>query len=113
MTPSRSGRIATTLPRRPAQHIAGGRAHLQHLAGDLIHRHDGRLPQNDALALCINQNVGRAQINAQISGKKCHWNLLFARRRQDGHLYLTGACLHQHPGGLAQGRASGQNIINQ
>ena len=52
-----------------AQHIPGGSAHLQNLAGVLIHRHHRRLPDHQALAVGVNQNIGRAQIHAQVVGK--------------------------------------------
>ena len=52
-----------------AQHIPGGGAYLQNLAGIPVYRHNGGLSNDDTLAVGINQHIGRAQIHAQIIGK--------------------------------------------
>ena len=52
-----------------SQHVPGGRAHLQNLAGVLVHGHNGGFPDDQSLAVGVNQNVGCPQVNAQVIGK--------------------------------------------
>ena len=52
-----------------AQHIPGGRAHLQNLVCVFIHSHHGGLPNHNALFIGADQHIGGAQIHAQIIGK--------------------------------------------
>ncbi len=52
-----------------AQHIPGGGAHLQHLAGVLVHGNHRRLPDHQTLAIGVDQNVGGTQVNTQVIGK--------------------------------------------
>ena len=52
---------------RAADHSIGLRAHSQHLLAHALNGDYCRLAQHDALALLINQHVGRAQINTQIA----------------------------------------------
>ena len=51
------------------QHISGRRAYLQNLAGIPVHSHHRGLPDHQALAVCINKNIGCTQVNAQVIGK--------------------------------------------
>ena len=56
----------------PAQHIPGGGAYLQNSACIFIHGHHRRLPDHDALAVGIDEHVGRTQVHTQIVGEKLH-----------------------------------------
>ena len=49
-----------------AQHGLGVRAHLQQLAGGLVHGHHGGLVENNALPLYIYQNGSGTQIDTDI-----------------------------------------------
>ena len=55
--------------RRSAQHIAGGGADLQNLAGVLVNGDDGRLAQDDAASLFIDQNIGGSKVDSDVSGQ--------------------------------------------
>ena len=52
-----------------AQHIPGGSAHLENLAGILVHSHNRRLPDHQTLAVGKNQNVGGTQVHTQVVGE--------------------------------------------
>ena len=52
-----------------AQHIAGCSTDLQDLAGILVHCHNRGFPDNQALAVGIDQNIGCTQVNTQVIGK--------------------------------------------
>ncbi len=69
MTPSLSGRMATMVPGRAPEHGLGLAAHGQHGAVGLAQGDDGRLVEDDALAVDEDQGVGRAQIDGQIAGE--------------------------------------------
>ena len=51
------------------QHVPRGRAHLQNLAGVLVHGHNRGFPDDQSLAVGVNQNIGCTKVNAQIIGK--------------------------------------------
>ena len=52
-----------------AQHVPGSRADLQDFTGILVHSHNGRLPDHQALAVGIDQHIGGTQVHAQVIGK--------------------------------------------
>ena len=56
------------IARGSAQHIPGGCADLQHLAGILVHRNHGGLPEHDPLPFCIDDHIGSSQVNPQVLG---------------------------------------------
>ncbi len=73
MTPSFSGRMATMLPGRAAEHLLRLGADGEHAAAAarvLLHRDDRGLVADDALALDVDQGVGGAQIDRQIVGEE-------------------------------------------
>ena len=53
-----------------AQHGLGVGAHLQQLAGILVHGHHGGLAQDHALALNINQDGGGTKVNSDVLAKQ-------------------------------------------
>ena len=52
-----------------SQHVPRGRTHLQNLAGVLVHSHNRGFPDDQSLAVGVNQNIGCTKVNAQIIGK--------------------------------------------
>ena len=52
-----------------SQHVPRGRTHLQNLAGVLVHGHNRGFPDDQSLAVGVNQNIGCTKVNAQIIGK--------------------------------------------
>ena len=60
------------IARRPAQHVLGFLSHSQHpvfMAVIRTNRDNRWFPQHNALALHIDQRIGRPKINGQIAGK--------------------------------------------
>ena len=53
--------------RRTAEHAFRLIAHRQHFVRAGLHRHHGRLAQNDPLVFYINQRVRRAEINPDVA----------------------------------------------
>ena len=51
------------------EHVPGGSAHLEDLAGVAVQRHNGRLPDHQALSVGIDQYIGGTQVNTQVVGK--------------------------------------------
>ena len=51
------------------QHVSGGSAHFQDLAGIPVDGNNRGLPHNDALFGYIDQNIGGTQVYAQVMGK--------------------------------------------
>src|SRR5260370_913842 len=54
---------------RAAEHLLGFFAHGLNLTGQFIDGYDGRFVDDDALALGIDQCVGRSQIDGQVTGE--------------------------------------------
>ena len=54
------------------QHIPGGGAYLENFARIPVHRHNGGLPDHQALAIGINKDIGCTQVHAQVIGKQLH-----------------------------------------
>ena len=67
------GTHSHNIARGAAQHSLGLGAHLQQLAGILIHGHYRGFTQDNALALNIYQNRGSAQVNPDIFTKETHY----------------------------------------
>ena len=61
------GTHSNDVARCTAQHLLGILTDGQNLAGGLVHRHNRRLAQNDALTFYINQYGSRTQINSDIA----------------------------------------------
>ena len=51
-----------------SQHASGGAADADHLAVIFVHGNHGRFPQHDALPFRVDEHIGCAQIDAEISG---------------------------------------------
>ena len=70
ITPSFMGLMATMLPGVRPEHLLGFLADGFHFTGVLVDGDDGRLVDDDALALGEDQCIGRAEIDGQIGGKQ-------------------------------------------
>ena len=67
--------------RRAAEGLLRLRADRHELSRHLVHRDDGRLVEHDALALHINENGRRAEINADVARKKREVSLKNIKKR--------------------------------
>ena len=74
ITPSLSGRIASDVVRRTADHPLGLGADGEDLAGLGVHRDDGGLVEHHAAAADVDQGVGRAEVHRHVAADDaaCH-----------------------------------------
>ena len=56
--------------RRASQHFLGFLADRLHFTVGLINSHDGGLIDDDALAFGVDQGIGRAEVDCEISGEQ-------------------------------------------